>query len=734
MSVLKHYRLFRIALVFLAVVAQCVALVNLWLLLVAGTLVVLSWYVTEGPRSHSLPSWAARTSVGVAFVITLLNSQSSTESLPQILGQFVVWLTVIKLFGKRSAESDAQSLLLSLVLMTIGSLHATGLLFGVLLVVWGGLAVWVFMLFQLYYGVETMRIERYAAVPKSYGVPWTRPVTGRRVRSAFRRSAVILLATGLVLSTAFFFLMPRKSSESNRYLGQSDGGVSRIELSPDRDIIDRKEQVMVVQLVDNDGVVFQLPEPLRLRGTVLENYAGRGVWVTGKRLSREVDIKPNLFTNLVNTPAQQTQFTMNVSLQRHTKKVYSLYRPMSIQVNEVASLLYNESLHTMEFNSSLRMPNSYSIQVDLQRYMPSSEKEKRPPQYQNDLVSELASGILAEKGIELSSIEEGDEAIRTEAAQLFVNYLTSSAFQYSTDRSLLDPREYDFMNKHKDPTEAFLLTMQSGHCEYFAASMVAMCDTVGLPARIITGYLTDRWDRATQQYIVLDSDAHAWVEAEVSPGLWRAFDPTPPTGGSPTAHQSVGWLESLRFSWIRLDREWKLSVLSFDSDNQSHLADTIFPLWREKVLLAWDTTTNIGANVVNWFDIGAGGLLWIILVVGSIAVVSIVIVVVVGRRRRIRKTLTLHNTTTLSTVASVEYFAEVIHILASAGFNRPPWQPTKTWVQTLKLSLEAENMLVELTEKYYQIRFGELHLNRAQRLSVANRVSEFASTVQKETL
>ena len=733
MSILKHYRLLRLSLVLLAIVAQCVALLNLWLLLVAVTLVVLSWYVTEGPRSHALPKWAARLAVVVAVAVTLVNSQISIAALPQLLGQFFVWLTLIKLFGGRSAENDAQEMLLSIVLMTIGGLYATDLLFGILLVAWGGLAAWVFMLFQLYYGIETMRIERYAAVPASYGVPWTRPVTGRQARAAFRRSATVLLAVGLVLCAAFFFIMPRGFSDDKRHLGESDRGVSRLDLSRNQDIIARKEQVMVVQLVDAEGVVFQLPEPLRLRGTVLERYMGSGVWIVGERNTNRVVTRPNVHSSLSKTRVQQTPFTMRVDLQRQSKKVYSLYRPMSIQTNETASVLYDEAFHTMEFSTSNPLPMSYSVKVDLQRTIQSSGQEMLSGQYQNEKVAALASGILEENGIDLDSVDVGDEAIRIEVASLFVEYLTSNAFQYSTDRSLLDPEEYAFMKNSDDPTEAFLLTMQSGHCEYFAASMVAMCDTVGLSARIITGYLTDRWDATTNQYIVLDSDAHAWVEAEVAPGLWRVFDPTPPIGASPTAPQSLSWLDSMRFAWIRLDREWKLNVLSFDRDNQLHLTDTLFPLWRENASKAWDRATTVGAKVVNWFEIGAGGLLWIVLVAGSVAGAGTVVVVVVSRRRRVRQTLELHNRAPVSTVANVEFYAQVIRILASLGMQRPPWQPAKTWVGSMNLPDETANLLAVLTEQYYEIRFGGKQLNRTQRLSLSSRVSEFARTIRKET-
>jgi len=733
MSVLKNYRLLRLVLVLFAVIAQCVALENIWLLLVASTLVVLSWYCTEGPRFATLPKWLSRVAVIIALVITLFNSQLTVDNLTQVLGQFFVWLTIIKLFGEKSVQNDAQELILSIVLMTLAGLYATGLLFGILLAIWGGLAAWVFMLYQLYYGVETMRLERYAAVPKSHGVPWTRPVTGKRVRVAFRRTAAVLLVIGLMLSVISFFFIPRSFTDDSRHLGKVDGGISRLDLSPDRDITIRKEQVMVVQLVDSDGVVFQLPEPLRLRGSVLERYEGEGVWVSGSRfLSKKIKVNAGTYSPLVEEK-QNPPFTMHVSLQRPTKNIYSLYQPISIETDESVMVMYDIPLHTMTFSTVSTLPKNYSVKVNLQRYISSDSPIAQTGRYQNEAVTELAVGILEEHEISSDSIDQSNEETKTKISQLFVDYLTSSAFQYSTDQSLLAPEEYAFMKNHEDPTEAFLLTMQSGHCEYFAASMVAMCDTVGLNARIVTGYLTDRWDPTTKQYIVLDSDAHAWVETEVADGLWRAFDPTPPSTGSPTAHQSLGWLEALHFSWIRLDREWKLSILNFDADNQQHLVETFFPLWKDKAQALWNSTTTVGANVVNWFDIGSGGLLWIVLVNSSVIGTTIVLVVVVGRRKRVRKTLTLPTTTSTAMVISVEFYFEVIGILSAEGFKKPSWQPTKTWVESLKISVDAEIALRFLTEKYYQIRFGGEQLGRNQRLEMLSRVSDFANMLRKDS-
>ena len=80
----------------------------------------------------------------------------------------------------------------------------------------------------------------------------------------------------------------------------------------------------------------------------------------------------------------------------------------------------------------------------------------------------------------------------------------------------------------RDPIEHFLTQTKEGHCEYFAAAMVALCRSVGINARMIAGYLAAEFSPATGRYVVRESNAHAWVEAEAGRGRWRRYDPTPP--------------------------------------------------------------------------------------------------------------------------------------------------------------------------------------------------------------
>ena len=74
----------------------------------------------------------------------------------------------------------------------------------------------------------------------------------------------------------------------------------------------------------------------------------------------------------------------------------------------------------------------------------------------------------------------------------------------------------------------FLLREKRGHCEYFAAGMVALMTAQGVPARIVGGYYGGRLNPLTGYFLVRREDAHAWVEVWDG-SKWMTYDPTPPS-------------------------------------------------------------------------------------------------------------------------------------------------------------------------------------------------------------
>lgn len=77
----------------------------------------------------------------------------------------------------------------------------------------------------------------------------------------------------------------------------------------------------------------------------------------------------------------------------------------------------------------------------------------------------------------------------------------------------------------RDPVDYFLFELQRGYCDYYASAMVVMARSVGLPARLATGYLAQRPDEAGVQQIY-QINAHAWPEVYFADYGWVEFEPT----------------------------------------------------------------------------------------------------------------------------------------------------------------------------------------------------------------
>lgn len=104
--------------------------------------------------------------------------------------------------------------------------------------------------------------------------------------------------------------------------------------------------------------------------------------------------------------------------------------------------------------------------------------------------------------------------------------------------------------------DEFLLRERRGHCEYFAAGMVALMTSLNVPSRIVGGFYGGRLNPLTGYFIVRREDAHAWVEVWDG-GKWLTFDPTPtalrPGGAQPglLGMYATAISDSVNYYWDR---------------------------------------------------------------------------------------------------------------------------------------------------------------------------------------
>ncbi|MHB9092398.1 MAG: transglutaminase TgpA family protein, partial [Chloroflexota bacterium] len=81
----------------------------------------------------------------------------------------------------------------------------------------------------------------------------------------------------------------------------------------------------------------------------------------------------------------------------------------------------------------------------------------------------------------------------------------------------------------RDVVEYFLFDTREGYCDYFSSSMVVMLRSLGIPARVVAGYLPGNWDPDLQVNVVRESDSHSWPEVYFPQYGWIEFEPTAST-------------------------------------------------------------------------------------------------------------------------------------------------------------------------------------------------------------
>jgi protein-glutamine gamma-glutamyltransferase len=139
-------------------------------------------------------------------------------------------------------------------------------------------------------------------------------------------------------------------------------------------------------------------------------------------------------------------------------------------------------------------------------------------------------------------------------------------------------------------TDEFLLRVRRGHCEYFAAGMVALMSSLNVPARIVGGFYGGRMNPLTGYFIVRREDAHAWVE--IWDGTrWTTYDPTPPALRPGDAQSGLlnryatAISDSVNYFWDRY-------VLTYGLGDQIALAADLIARMRQTAI---DTRQNMSA-------------------------------------------------------------------------------------------------------------------------------------------
>lgn len=105
----------------------------------------------------------------------------------------------------------------------------------------------------------------------------------------------------------------------------------------------------------------------------------------------------------------------------------------------------------------------------------------------------------------------------TEIAQRVLNYFNQNDFVYTLKPPLL---------QGDAPVDEFIFESRRGFCGHYASSFATIMRSIGIPARIVVGYLGGEYNPRSDQIVVRQSDAHAWAEIWNAEQGWTRVDPT----------------------------------------------------------------------------------------------------------------------------------------------------------------------------------------------------------------
>ena len=266
-----------------------------------------------------------------------------------------------------------------------------------------------------------------------------------------------------------------------------------------------------------------------------------------------------------------------------------------------------------------------------------------------------------------------------------------------------------------DPLANFLFVSRSGHCEYFASAMTVLLRSVGIPARYVTGFLPGEYNDLGGDYIIRQSDAHAWVEVYFPAYGWITFDPTPPGN-----EKNSGLISRMALYWDWFQYAWSEWIVNYDFGHQITLGQGIQKSsrsWSEsaqhfyhqkqeeamRLLLALDQRTEASPYFLP-----------------GVLVFLIVLLIFMRGRPMIsylfaRWTLRARRGGDLTSSLAIFEYREMLSLLEKHGWTKHDAQTASEFAAAIPAA-DVSAPVAQMTELYHSARFGN-HPARVDQMS-----------------
>lgn len=689
------------------------------LALIAVPLVVAAWRLTSGPRKLLLPRIAVNVLLLGVLGWALVRASSGRVDVDAI-AELVLLIQLVKLGDRRSARDDAQILSMAVFLGIAAMLTSNDFWVGIQILAMLPVTAATVMLFQLHSGLE--RAAQAARDAGGAGTPAAE--AGQRLVPALRTITVLSVAGACATAALVFVLMPRGIGENvfGRWGGLRGSPVSgftdRVRLGSTSGIISQSPTiVLTMQVQASTGMSLGGTETIHyLRGAVLDRYDG-GVWARGEsrgpvrpsvhELGPGSDVPDAAISLSEGASTTVDQVITLRSLGTSESYLFAAWRPIRVEFRERGRLVVDPETRTLR--GAARDPGRFeyvvsSSAVDQRSQAPTV---RTPTASHSARVRELAEQVLRDAEIDpdpaTRSIEDDARAARVIQDHLRTTY------QYTLETEVVPEGE--------DPIEWFLFRRQAGHCEDFAAAMAMMCRGIGIHTRLVAGYVAAEYNGTADQYVVRESNAHAWVEAELGSGRWRRFDPSPSDDVARQHRPSLGlagrfrqWLDAVEFAWNK-------SIVSFDESTRARV------IGRE----GGRTGALIGRVDAFLERVRAGGvrgardavMLGAVVFIGAAFLGSTLLwgaKLWRGRRPRPWRRAGRRDPALAARLSQVKFYDRLLKVLKRRGLAKPAWRPPLEHARAIdQTDRELGAAVRSLAGLYYEVRFGGASLRESER-------------------
>jgi len=318
------------------------------------------------------------------------------------------------------------------------------------------------------------------------------------------------------------------------------------------------------------------------------------------------------------------------------------------------------------------------------------------------LVALTRSVVGLPVGVDLPEASQSNGPIPIfEAASRIERYLKQN-YRYTLD--VKPPKQLSAIDD-------FLFEQKAGYCEYYATAMVLMLRSLGVPARLVSGFLPGEWNAFGHYFTVREQDAHTWVEVYFPATGWYPFDPTPSVDESPMMMGRLRQLiDTLWVSWDRYIVRFSIrdqvsawqemrsqgtalqgrSLQWVESVKTDLKLAVAWVVRRRNIWLLLAVAACFGALVMRWWVQRHGGWpFW--------------------HAQALRATQRSGRT----------FYTKMLRLLAERGVQKPPALTALEFVAVVGPVLGPVAMAVDrLTDYYQRLRFGATPLSPDERLDV----------------